>query len=79
MLDVPATMDPADVLAQPTRAQLFRVLGELGRAATTVELAERLRLHPNGVRIHLERLERDGLVARASEPRPQEAFSSVAA
>jgi predicted ArsR family transcriptional regulator len=71
MLDIPATIDPADALAQPTRAQLFRMLGELGRAATTVELAERLDLHPNGVRAHLDRLERDGLVVRASEPRPR--------
>jgi predicted ArsR family transcriptional regulator len=71
MLDIPATIDPTDALAQPTRAQLFRLLGELGRPATTVELAERLELHPNGVRVHLDRLERDGLVVRATEPRPR--------
>src|SRR5665213_1177155 len=71
MLDIPNTIDPADALAQPTRAQLFRLLGELGRAATTVELAEHLDLHPNGVRVHLDRMERDGLVVRASEPRPR--------
>jgi predicted ArsR family transcriptional regulator len=71
MLDIPNTIDPTDALAQPTRAQLFRLLGELGRAATTVELAERLDLHPNGVRVHLDRMERDGLVVRASEPRPR--------
>jgi predicted ArsR family transcriptional regulator len=71
MLDVPNTIDPTDALAQPTRAQLFRLLGELGRAATTVELAERLELHPNGVRVHLDRLERDGLVVRTTEPRPR--------
>lgn len=54
-----------DVLAQPTRARLFALLAQLRRAARTTELAERLRLHPNGVRIHLERLEQAGLVARA--------------
>ena len=31
-------------------------------AAGTAELAEQLGLHPNGVRLHLERMERDGLV-----------------
>jgi predicted ArsR family transcriptional regulator len=71
MLDIPPPVDAADPLAQPTRAALFRLLGELGRAATTGELAERVGLHPNGVRVHLERLERDGLLARASEPRPR--------
>jgi predicted ArsR family transcriptional regulator len=58
-------MAPDDLLAQPTRARLFALLGELKRPAGTVELAERLDLHPNGVRIHLERMEQAGLVARA--------------
>jgi predicted ArsR family transcriptional regulator len=71
VLDVPATNDPRDALAQPTRAHLFRLLGELGRPATTVELANRLGLHPNGVRVHLDRLERDGLLARSTERRPR--------
>jgi predicted ArsR family transcriptional regulator len=53
------------VLAQPTRARLFALLGELRRPAGTVELAERLEMHPNGVRIHLERMEQAGLVQRA--------------
>jgi predicted ArsR family transcriptional regulator len=71
MLDVPEAHDREDALSQPTRAQLFRLLGELGRPATTVELAGRLQLHPNGVRVHLDRLERDGLLARTTEPRPR--------
>ncbi|MGH2851300.1 MAG: helix-turn-helix transcriptional regulator [Solirubrobacteraceae bacterium] len=71
MLDVLPAMGLEDVLAQPTRAHLFRLLGELGRPATTVELAKRLKLHPNGVRVHLNRLERDGLVARSRESRPR--------
>jgi predicted ArsR family transcriptional regulator len=57
-------MPPADVLAQPTRARLFSLLGELHRPAGTDELADRLELHPNGVRVHLERLHEAGLVER---------------
>jgi predicted ArsR family transcriptional regulator len=71
MLDLPGSLDPNDALAQPTRGRLFRVLGELGRPATTVELAERVGLHPNGVRVHLDRMERDGLVASTRETRPR--------
>src|SRR5579859_5194928 len=58
-------MTQEDVLAQPTRARLFALLGELKRSAGTVELAKRLDMHPNGVRIHLERMEHAGLVQRA--------------
>ncbi len=71
MIDLPRTGSPDDALSQPTRAHLFRLLGELGRAAGTVELAEQLGLHPNGVRMHLERLQRDGLLVRESEPQPR--------
>ena len=39
-----------DALAQPTRARLFTMLRDLRRPAGTEELAERLALHPNGVR-----------------------------
>jgi predicted ArsR family transcriptional regulator len=59
------TLGEGDVLSQPTRARLFTLLDTLRRPARTTELAEALRLHPNGVRIHLERMERAGLVARA--------------
>jgi predicted ArsR family transcriptional regulator len=54
----------AEPLAQPTRARLFALLEELERPAPTAELAERLRLHPNGVRTHMERLADAGLVER---------------
>lgn len=64
-MDVPAR--PGDVLSQPTRARVFAMLGELHRAAGTDELAERLQLHPNGVRMHLERLQAAGLVERRQE------------
>jgi predicted ArsR family transcriptional regulator len=53
-----------DLLRQPTRARLFGLLGELGRPASTIELAERLDLHVNGVRRHLDRLKEAGLVQR---------------
>ncbi len=68
-MDAPAPIDPADALAQPTRARLFALLSRTGRPAGTLELAERLDLHPNGVRAHLERLERAGLVRRGRERR----------
>jgi predicted ArsR family transcriptional regulator len=70
---------PDDALAQPTRAQLFALLGELRRPAGTDELAQRLDLHPNGIRLHLERLEADGLVLRERERqargRPRDTWS----
>jgi predicted ArsR family transcriptional regulator len=61
-MDLPTR--PDDALAQPTRARLFGLLAELRRPAGTEELAERLELHPNGVRVHLERLRNEGLVER---------------
>jgi predicted ArsR family transcriptional regulator len=64
-VDIP--IRPGDALAQSTRADLFSLLGELRRPASTEELAERLRLHPNGVRTHLERLMEAGLLARERE------------
>jgi predicted ArsR family transcriptional regulator len=53
-----------DALSQPTRARLFALLGELRRPAGTEELADQIGLHPNGVRVHLERLRQAGLVVR---------------
>ena len=64
-MDLPAVIDADDVLAQPVRARLFALLTELRRPAGTAELAERLDLHANGIRVHLERLEGAGLVARS--------------
>jgi predicted ArsR family transcriptional regulator len=65
VIDLPTVADADDVLSQPTRARLFALLSELKRPAGTAELAERLELHPNGVRLHLERLAEAGLVERA--------------
>lgn len=64
-VDVP--IRSGDVLAQPTRARLFALLSDLRRPAHTEELAERLGMHPNGVRTHLERLGDAGLVLRERE------------
>lgn len=52
------------VLSQPTRARLFTLLRDADEPIATGELAERTGLHPNGVRNHLERLWRAGLVDR---------------
>lgn len=71
MVDAPFAIPPDDVLTQPTRASLFALLGELKRPVGTVELAERLDLHPNGVRIHLERMQEAGLIERARDRRPR--------
>jgi predicted ArsR family transcriptional regulator len=60
-----------DPLHQPTRARLFALLVELRRPAATEELARKLDLHPNGVRVHLERLLEAGLVVRSQAPRPR--------
>jgi predicted ArsR family transcriptional regulator len=82
VLDLPAAPEPQDALAQATRAHLFGLLGELGRPAGTGELAGRLHLHPNGVRIHLERLQRAGLVtrsrARQARGRPRDMWEMAA-
>lgn len=64
VIDPPLSINVDDVLAQPTRARLFSLLADLKRPAGTVELAARLELHPNGVRVHLERMEHAGLVVR---------------
>ena len=62
-MEVPAT-SAEDLLADPLRARLFGVLGELRRPATTQELAARVERHPNTVRIQLRRLADAGLLER---------------
>ena len=59
------------MLAQPTRRRLFAILSDLGGSASTDELAERLALHPNGVRTHLQRMRDAGLVLHRRVPRPR--------
>ncbi len=52
-------------LADDSRHAIFTELGRSERPLSTLELAQRLDLHPNTVRLHLERLRAVGLV-RAS-------------
>ena len=79
-MDLPTRRD--DVLAQPTRARLFSVLSQLRRPAGTEELAGRLGLHPNGVRMHLDQLREAGLVTRErtrqARGRPRDMWSIAA-
>jgi predicted ArsR family transcriptional regulator len=65
VLDPPGPLPADDVLSERSRARLFTVLADLGRPATTSELAAEVQLHPNGVRRHLSALESAGLVMRA--------------
>lgn len=65
-----APVEEGDALAQPTRARLFARLAGLGHPAGTDELAAALGLHASGVRVHLERLRRAGLVLRERAPQP---------
>lgn len=62
-MDTPTPSADA-LLTQPTRARLFRALGELKREASTEELAARVGLHVNGVRRQLEQLRQAGLLDR---------------
>ncbi|MBI4898284.1 MAG: helix-turn-helix domain-containing protein [Actinobacteria bacterium] len=68
-MDLPLVNNPE--LAQPTRARIFALLSELRRPAGTDEIAGQLGLHPNGVRIHLERMQSAGLVERRRERQPR--------
>lgn len=68
-MDLPPPSDYS--LAHPTRARLFGLLRDLRRPAGTDELAARLGLHPNGVRLHLARLRAAGLVTRDRVRQPR--------
>jgi predicted ArsR family transcriptional regulator len=81
-MDQPFAVEAGDVLAQPTRARLFALMAELRRPAGTAELAERMSLRPNGVRVHLAHMRRAGLVtrtrARQARGRPRDAWAIAA-
>ncbi len=62
---------PEEALSQPTRQRLFRLLGDLRAPAGTEDLARRIGLHPNGVRVHLERLREAGLIQRDRVAQPR--------
>lgn len=60
--------DPAHGLG-PTRARVLALLQDTGEPMTAAAAAERLGLHPNGARFHLDALADEGLVAREPEQR----------
>lgn len=64
-MDLPQPAEGA--LAQPTRARIFAFLVEKRAPADTQEIAAHFGLHPNGIRVHLERLEEGGFVVRSRE------------
>lgn len=53
----------------PTRARVLELLQDAGVPMTAPELGERMGLHPNTARFHLDALTADGLANRASEER----------
>lgn len=66
--------DPVDprvhrVLAGVSRVQVLEVLREHGRALTVTDVAERVGLHPNTVRLHLDHMVEAGLATREREHR----------
>lgn len=65
VMDLPQPAEGA--LAQPTRARIFSFLVEKRAAADTQEIAAHFGLHPNGIRLHLERLEEGGFVVRSQQ------------
>ncbi len=67
-----ATTDPEK---QPTEARVVELFRSVDAALDTATVARRLELHPNGVRLQLQRMERRGLVesesARGDVGRPR--------
>lgn len=53
----------------PARARMLALLQDAGQAMTSTEVAERLAMHPNSARFHLEKLADDGIVDRERESR----------
>lgn len=79
-------VDPLTVLkalGDETRYAMYEELAMTPRALSAAELAERLELHPNTVRLHLERLREAGIVEaeavhRGTVGRPQHRYSLAA-
>ncbi len=70
-------------LGDETRFAMYEELAGSARALSASELAERLDLHPNTVRLHLEKLREAGLVGveaihRGTVGRPQHRYSLAA-
>lgn len=77
------SLDLLKALGDNTRYAIYRELASSPVPLATAELAERLDLHPNTVRPHLERMREVGLVAvdvdaRGEVGRPQHRYSPAA-
>lgn len=62
------TPEEAGALAHPSRRAVAEALGAAGDGLTVAGVAERVGLHPNAVRQHLEALQRAGVVVAAPSP-----------
>ena len=65
MLAAGLTVEEAGALAHPSRRAVAEALGSAGGGLTVAEIAERVDLHPNAVRQHLDALQRAGVVVAA--------------
>ena len=76
--------EEAGALAPPSRRRIAEALGSAGAGLTVAALAQRVELHPNAVRQHLDVLQRAGVVVAApSAPtgrrgRPSTAYALAA-
>lgn len=61
----------------PTRRRVLGLLQDAARPLTAIEVGDRLGLHPNSVRFHLDALAADGLVLRDREARSAPGRPSV--
>jgi predicted ArsR family transcriptional regulator len=78
-----AQLDLLKTLGDNTRYAIYLELARAARPRTTAEISEVLKLHPNTVRPHLERMREAGLVvvevtARGEVGRPQHRYSIAA-
>lgn len=65
MLSSGLTPEEAGAIAHPSRRRIAETLGAADGGLTVAELAERVGLHPNAVRQHLDALQRAGVVVAA--------------
>ncbi len=70
------------VLADPSRYSIYQEVAQAENPMSTTEIASRLALHPNTVRLHLEKMRDAGLVALSTDHhgcvgRPQHRWSVV--
>lgn len=59
------TPEEAGALAHPSRRAIAETIGTSGDGLTVAALAERIELHPNAIRQHLDTLQRAGVVVAA--------------